>query len=218
MGRLGSGRRTSPCVPSHRELNHRAPPAHAGTGPAGAGRRRGGRDPVPRLPAVCCRQRPGRRAPGRRRRRRRPNRCSRRLWRAARAHALLLPVRHSGRLCVCERVWECRRDLWRIPQAAPAYRAPRGPVHHAALLFRCLLFCTSPSPQPWLARCVQGYEYLQHGLQTAAVTHWLYDWAALIFIIRVWGAPPGGSDSGSSGSGDSEAGVGQERSSSQQEP
>lgn len=33
---------------------------------------------------------------------------------------------------------------------------------------------------------VQGYEYLICGLQTAATTHWLYDWAAMVFLVKEW--------------------------------
>ncbi|KAL4422843.1 hypothetical protein ABPG75_009040 [Micractinium tetrahymenae] len=68
---------------------------------------------------------------------------------------------------------------------------------------------------------VFGFEYLQHGLQTAAATHWLYDWAALIYIIRVWGGPAGSdgdSDGGGRSSSDNKSGAGPEPGSVQQGP
>jgi len=45
---------------------------------------------------------------------------------------------------------------------------------------------------------LQGVEYLCCGLQTAATTHWLYDWAALVFVLQQWGDL--GSSSGGGGS------------------
>lgn len=44
----------------------------------------------------------------------------------------------------------------------------------------------------------QGVEYLTCGLQTAVCTHWLYDWAALNFVLLEWGSS-GGGDSGGGG-------------------
>ncbi|PSC76359.1 metal-dependent membrane protease [Micractinium conductrix] len=43
-----------------------------------------------------------------------------------------------------------------------------------------------------------GVEYLTCGLQTAVCTHWLYDWAALNFVLLEWGSS-GGGDSGGGG-------------------
>lgn len=67
------------------------------------------------------------------------------------------------------------------------------------------LFCSSPTHPSPLVCCDQGTEYLQYGLQTAAATHWLYDWAALIFILKVWSGPGGSGGSGGEG-GNTEAG------------
>lgn len=78
---------------------------------------------------------------------------------------------------------------------------------------------STSAPVPFSICCKQGSEYLQYGLQTAAATHWLYDWAALIYIIGVWGG--GGSDDGSSrggGGSNREAGSTPEPGSLQQDP
>ncbi|PRW32939.1 abortive infection [Chlorella sorokiniana] len=41
-----------------------------------------------------------------------------------------------------------------------------------------------------------GVEYLLYGLPTAAVTHWIYDWIALAFILREWGGSSGAEEAG----------------------
>ncbi len=41
-------------------------------------------------------------------------------------------------------------------------------------------------PFPFLHFCKQGSEYLMYGLQTAAATHWLYDWIVFNLIIAAW--------------------------------
>lgn len=37
-----------------------------------------------------------------------------------------------------------------------------------------------------------GVEYCACGLQSAALTHWLYDWCALVYILSQWGSSGGG--------------------------
>ena len=49
-------------------------------------------------------------------------------------------------------------------------------------------------------RPAAGIEYLTHGLATAALSHWLYDWWALVFVLQQWGG-----DGGESGIGGSNA-------------
>jgi hypothetical protein len=41
-----------------------------------------------------------------------------------------------------------------------------------------------------------GVEYLTCGLNTAILTHFLYDWIALIYVVQQWGSS--GDDGGSS--------------------
>ena len=49
------------------------------------------------------------------------------------------------------------------------------------------------------AMCVAGagVEYMTCGLNTAILTHFLYDWIALIYVLQQWGGG-GGDDDGSS--------------------
>ncbi|KAI7837463.1 hypothetical protein COHA_008721 [Chlorella ohadii] len=41
-----------------------------------------------------------------------------------------------------------------------------------------------------------GVEYVLYGLPTAAATHFIYDWIALVFILREWGGSSGAEEAG----------------------
>jgi hypothetical protein len=53
--------------------------------------------------------------------------------------------------------------------------------------------------RPPLSPLCAGAEYLACDLSTAAITHWLYDWAALVYVLRQWGGAGMGGGGGAGG-------------------